>query len=1610
MKNHTNGRHFLLVLFFLLCISATGFAQPKAAFTSNSTAACAPLVVQFTDASTGQSLSYKWDFGNGTGSTLQNPGVLYNTSGNFTVKLVVTDANGNKDSVIKDNYVTVYAKPAIDFDATPTSGCTPLLVNFTDKTAAGSGTVTQWSWDFGDGQTSTDQNPAHNYTTTDTFSVSLTVTNSFGCTNVFQKPSVVIVNGISNADFEYTYTNACSPPTKVNFKNLVNTKDPVSYSWSFGDGSTSTDANPVYTYTANGKYPVQLIVTTDQGCKDTITKSISVGSVSPNFTVQEGACVNRKVLFKDSSSPTPVSINWYFGDGGTGTGFQPEHVYTSTGSYSVKMVANFGSCVDSTTKSFTVVTKPTASFTSTGDRATCTVPSTIQFNNTSANAAYYVWSFGTKDSSTQTNPKYTYTKAGFYDVRLIAKSINGCSDTLLVQKYVQLGPPKIDSLVGSSFSGCAGSNISFKAAVSSGEPVKTYNWDFGDGSTSNSVTPTHSYNAAGSYTITLSVTTNSGCATTVKYANKVRIGNKPTAAFSATPLNSCASDSIKFSNKSSGNITNWKWDFGDNTQGTDPSPKHLYKDTGLFTVKLLVSSNGCADSIQQVNYIHVNAPVAGFNYSLNCKNRLLRNFNDSSIAAKTWQWDFGDNTASTDKDPSHIYAGPGTYYVSLTVTNAGCTSIKNDTIKIIDNSPSFTASPASGNICKYDSIVFKAKYNASTSYLFYWNFGDGTSSPYFSVFNTTVAHSYKKAGNYSPYLIIKDLVGCYDTSKPGSLPVNVYGPTAQFTNTPYVCANGTIKFVDKSTTDNVPHPIKQWIWNYGDGTGRTSLTPGPFGHVYKKGGIYDVTLKVVDAYGCYDTILVKSADTIGQPIAKFAALDTIRCSASAINFLDSSTGFALNYLWNFGDAKTSTTIAPQHLYTDAGIYTVSLVVKDKFGCKDTSIKTDYIKISNPKASFSIKDTVHYCPPWEITPKSTSSGYAFLTWQFGDANSSNLPNPKHKYIMAGTYDLMLIAQGYGNCYDTAHKKLQLLGPAASLSYPDAPFCAPGTVLFKAKSQNVAAYQWFFGDGQVQAGTGSSISYNYTTPGTFLPSLTIVDSSGNCEVHIKNDGDSIRVGGIIAKFGAATAPGCDSAAITFTDSTKVFFDALASRTWDFGDGLTATTENPVHYYSTTGTKSTSLNLVTASGCTAKYSLPVDVTVHKSPVLSATIPSSVCINSQADFKASNSATPPGIIQWYWQFGNGVTDTLQNTNYTYTAAGTYTASVTATNEFGCADTAVGNVVVQPLPAVDAGLDTVICFGQTFTMQPTGADTYVWAANPTLSCTNCANPIAKPDSTTMYYVAGTSAAGCINTDSITIQVKRPITIALKPVDTLCIGNSIQLIASGAEVYNWQPSTGLDNPNIANPTASPAVTTTYTVTGTDTKQCFSNTATAIVNVFAKPTVSISPNAVTVMQANSYTPVSTTSPDVVTWQWSPPVGVSCVNCAQPTITPRQTTTYTETVVNQYGCFDTSSITITVLCNDKSLFIPNTFSPNGDGTNDYFYPRGEGLYSIKSMRIFNRWGKTVFERVNFAPNDQANAWDGKVNGVLQPSDVYVYIIETVCNNGTVLTSKGDVTLLR
>src|SRR5689334_21073163 len=171
-ESNINHRGSILILILLL-LHTTAFSQLKADFSASPTSGCAPLVVQFKDSSAGNPDSWQWDLGDGSIVNKRNPGIIYFNPGTYTIKLTVRNAAGDIDSVTKTAFITVYAKPHIEFSVSPASGCVPLVVNFKDESAPMSGSMQSWFWDFGDGTFDTIQNPTHTYHLADTFNITL---------------------------------------------------------------------------------------------------------------------------------------------------------------------------------------------------------------------------------------------------------------------------------------------------------------------------------------------------------------------------------------------------------------------------------------------------------------------------------------------------------------------------------------------------------------------------------------------------------------------------------------------------------------------------------------------------------------------------------------------------------------------------------------------------------------------------------------------------------------------------------------------------------------------------------------------------------------------------------------------------------------------------------------------------------------------------------------------------------------------------------------------------------------------------------------------------------------------------------------------------------------------------------------------------------------------------------------------------------------------------------------------------------------------------------------------------------------------------------------------
>ena len=365
-----------------------------------------------------------------------------------------------------------------------------------------------------------------------------------------------------------------------------------------------------------------------------------------------------------------------------------------------------------------------------------------------------------------------------------------------------------------------------------------------------------------------------------------------------------------------------------------------------------------------------------------------------------------------------------------------------------------------------------------------------------------------------------------------------------------------------------------------------------------------------------------------------------------------------------------------------------------------------------------------------------------------------------------------------------------------------------------------------------------------------------------------------------------------------------------------------------------------------------------------------------------------------------------------------TYTA--TAIDTLNCKWVASFTVSVNPLPIITVSPNpSIVCRGTPTTLTATGAAHYTWFPNAFLDCDTCAIVHASDTQNLVYKVTGTSSFGCVDSIFVPVSVLDTTQLTISNDTIICLGQSVQLIATSTSVdgshpesYIWTPNTKLNNPDIPTPIATPDTTTQYSVTIKE-NFCFTRVEHVTVYVEPQPTLVITASATNVSAGTEVQLTATISNEVLVtdYLWTPADGLTCDRCFAPIATPTVTTTYTFTATSNYGCSSTADITITLFCDGSQVFIPNTFTPNGDGSNDRFFINAHGVSSIVRFSVYNRWGELVFQSLNSQPNDPGAGWDGTYKGMVLEPDVFVYVAEVICEIGQQPFSfKGNVSLIR
>ncbi|RYD95263.1 MAG: PKD domain-containing protein, partial [Sphingobacteriales bacterium] len=1052
-------------------------------------------------------------------------------------------------------------------------------------------------------------------------------------------------------------------------------------------------------------------------------------------------------------------------------------------------------------------------------------------------------------------------------------------------------------------------------------------------------------------------------------------------------------------------IQSFQWKVNGVAVSSDSNLTHLFT-AGNYTLQLIVQTiNGCYDSTSRniiIDSVTANFSVTNPTRCATDLNVQFNNLSGSKFGIASYAWTFGDGTVSTATNPAHLYPGYGNYDVRLVANSVhGCADTFNiqpavvlhplPTVRI--NGDSIHCTPGTYN---YSSLVNSIQRIQT----FQWKVNGVAVST-----DSNLVHNFA-AGNYTIQVMVRTINGCIDSFS-RTIIIDSVGARFNITD-PVRCAiNLNVQFNNISASK---FGISSYAWTFGDGGNATATNPI---HTYPGYGSYDVRLIATSVHGCTDTFNLAPAVVL-HPLPTAAINgDSIHCRpgtyqyTSAINSVNRIQAFQ----WLVNDVAVASDSNLNHSFA-AGNYTVKLIVRTINGCYDTVSRN--IIIDSVKATFTAVNPTRCATDLTVQFNNGSGskfGISSYGWTFGDNGSSTTTNPSHTYPGYGNYNVRLIATSVHGCFDTLDlRPAIILHPLPAVAITgDSINCKPGTFTYNSNVSSIDAiqgYEWKVNGSIVPAQNG--VLQRSFLAGNYIIGVKVTTSNG-CTGEYQR---SIIVDSVKALFSVQRPIRCGSTdlAVTFNNLSGSKF-GISNYKWNFGDGSPeVTSANPVHNYAAPGTYYIKLIAQSIHGCTDTFALPQPVIIYATPTVAINSLPEVCAKSSLQF-TSQVTSQDQIIAYEWRVNNIVQGTATSLTYLFPTAGSYDVKLTVTTQNGCAVIQTKTITVRALPVPAAAPNTAICIGSSIQLNAFDGNNYSWSPATALSNPNIASPTASPVVDTRYRVTVTNQYGCIQKDSILIRVDKKVGLQHSPDMITCRGTAVRLNASGnTPTFIWDPATGLNSTTGTSVTANPDLTTTYRVIGISQNVCPSDTGFVKVTVGDVPTVNAGPDLVINAGTQIVFPTTTTG-GVTGYLWTPSTGLDCSTCPTPGFTADQNIRYRVSVRTQYGCTASDEIQVTVLCNKGAVYIPNAFTPNGDGRNDIFYVNGFGLAKVKSFNVFDRWGKNVFSRNNFPAGNSSYGWNGRVGGMeVNTTTTFVYVIEVECSEGTTIPMKGSVILIR
>jgi PKD repeat protein len=1364
--------------------------NPAPSITATKRKLCAGFTTEFTYTGSGNIANYAWTFPGGvplTANTSTVPGVLYNNSGQYTVKVVVTFTNGCIDSLELPNYISIGNRINYSISYTDTSFCkVPDTTCLSYNGPACPGCTYTWYPSYNQYTPISSVNQPNVCYKITAFSppnlFNLTVVDSFGCSTTKQTPGIFTSSPL-NVSFATNYVSTCSPGA-VSFTNTTVSGSPITgISWGFSGGTPSSSTvspTPQISYTNPGCYRDSLIITTAAGCIGKKVDSVCFGnpvnissiSITPKSMCFEagqvcitacGATSLDSIIFIPEAPLDTLKRFKLFDTLNTGC-ITFCYTYKNLGNYKPIVIASNKGCRGAP---FTGGTGDTVAINGPAvnlkDSSTCSNKFRHYFKNLTMLGDSFYWEFpggspsvlSTRDSTLI--PSVNYPQCGSYTAKLTAFNFKtGCTHFKSIPVNILCAGA---TLTSTDTIGCVTYVSKCTLALAPNTPTPTNiicDKDSFDGLFNNIFTGivginNLTYISSGNFAPCCRLTYPGGCTEVACLSPIVKVSTVRPKIFTTdtagcAPYSTCFTDSSIAINSTLSSCT---WDFSDGSPQSINCGTvcHTFNTSGNYAVKLIrTNSDGCSSIATK--QIFVNTVVADFTIpdSTSCSSAIdsLHFLNTTTgLGTINYQWTTIGSTLGTNatsKDYFGKYNSTGTFPVTLIASDIN--NFCRDTISknVIINNPianygvdqTFAACPpllvqftdsSLNDICEYD-----------------WDFGDG--GPHSNIANPT--RFYRKAGKFRVWLKVKSCNGCVDSISKDVIVID--GPYGTLSYSPLKggcpCTDVTYHLELINTSNAVFIP--------GCDTTVSISNINPIGTDLNP-SIYNITVRHCNIDSC-QAILVLTDNTqcqvlyddlvvpfvIDTPVLNFNYSTTGLCDSGTVCFsnLSYNTNSAVttdSILWDFGDGTTDTTFAPCHRYTSPGTYQVSLKQKNNLGCESYLVKSLFIPRS-PIAAFTENDSLgcqlQDARFWDQSVADSNTLINSWLWTF--SNSVPLPltylsQNVSKNVGVGTFTVTLFVSDTFGCVDTAMKSLTSRVPPIANAGADKTICLGDSGTITASGG--VSYQWVPNYNISSPNTASTIVW----PTVDTAYLVYVSDAFNCS---SLDTVNISVSNVTALFYADSV--CLNNPMYFIDSSTSVHGNYASSTWNFNDPPAAGVgKYPTHTFTSDGNFNVTLTSTNSAGC--KDDTTMSVAVIALPIVNFGT-SSVCVGNPTLFIDSSVAGYGNITKWVWNFGDNTADsTNQNPTHIYATANTYAVRLTVYNNFGCSQSFQKSVTVYSLPQANFTLDSV-CLGNIshFTntsVQGSGIiNNYLWDFNYPSSVDTLSN---QSPTTFSYPTAG---------------------------------------------------------------------------------------------------------------------------------------------------------------------------------------------------------------------------------------------------------------------------------